>query len=292
MTRDRDDNPRTTWRMLAALVAATGVALAHAQPVDPPAGFALIGHIEKFTLDAPGVLTSGAKVTVRGIEVVLPANLIITMPGGYLSAEQLFRGRDFKTPETPRRTGLALAEMNDADLVCPPALAAPGKKCALPAAEIELVGNIIGGRYIAGTARISQGGLHIGGGFIRSIDSSSGFFTVGADAGTGTTARLRLNDPQGVYGPRPDPTRPDRCSSTSVSRSTRETRPFMPAPASRFAWPTARALRCARTATARPMCAPPTIAASLAAPRRPATPNRSCPGASRICRFHCARATT
>ena len=208
MTRDRDDTLRNAWRMLAALAAATGAALAHAQPVDPPGGFALIGHIEKFTLDAPGVLTSGAKVTVRGIDVVLPANLIITMPGGYLSAEQLFRGRDFKTPETPRRTGLALAEMNDADLVCPPALAAPGKKCALPAAEIELAGNIIDGRYIAGTARISQGGLHIGGGFIRSIDTSSGFFTVGADAGTAATARLRLNDPQGIYGPRPDPTRP------------------------------------------------------------------------------------
>jgi hypothetical protein len=188
-----------------------GTCLSNAQPVNPPAGFALIGHIEKFTLDTPGLITSGAKVTVRGIDVILPSNLVITMPGGYLTAEQLFRGRNFQTPETPVRTGLALTEMVDADFACPAASAA-GKKCPLPPGEIELSGNIVsvGGaqQYVAGTARISQGALHIGGGFIRSIDSASGFFTVGADMGTAPTARLRLNDPEGIYGPKPPLAKP------------------------------------------------------------------------------------
>jgi hypothetical protein len=203
-------NFRLNHLVLVAL--AFSALISYAQPVDPPAGFTLIGHIEKFSLNSPGVLGSAAKVTVRGIDVILPSNLIITMPGGYLTAEQLFRGRNFKTPETPPRSGLALTEVVDADLVCPAPLAGPGKKCPLPPAEIELSGNIItvgtAQQYVAGTARISQGALHIGSGFIRTIDNISGFFTVGADMGTAPTARLRLNDPEGIYGPKPDSAKP------------------------------------------------------------------------------------
>jgi hypothetical protein len=196
----------------AMFMLAIGAGIASAQPVNPPASFTLIGHIEKFTLDTPGNVNSAAKVTVRGIEVVLPANLILTLTGGYLTAEQMFRGRNFKTPSVPPRTGLALTEMTDADMVCPPPLAAPGKKCPLPAGEIELAGNIVNvagvQRYVAGTARISQGALHLGSGFIRSMDPVTGFFTVGIDSGAGATSRMRLNDPEGIYGPKPDPTKP------------------------------------------------------------------------------------
>ena len=187
---------------LAAFASFTALPM-HAQPAVPPAGFTLIGHIEKMVLTAPGVVTSSAVVTVRGIDVTLPANLIITMPGGYLTAEQLFRGRDFKTPPVPPRSGLALQEFTDADMQCPLPLAGAGKRCALPAAEIELGGNIVGGVYVAGLARISQGGLHIGSGFIRSIEPATGNFTVGTDVAGGTVARLRLNDPEGIYGPKP-----------------------------------------------------------------------------------------
>jgi hypothetical protein len=203
-------NLRTGHFALIAL--AFSAFISHAQLASPPAGFVLIGHIEKFTLTTPGLLTSSATVTVRGIDVILPSNLIITMPGGYLTAEQLFRGRNFKTPETPSRSGLALTEMIDADFACPAALAAAGKKCPLPPGEIELSGNVVTvgatQQYVAGTARISKGALHIGGGFIRSIDNASGFFTVGADMDGAPTARLRLNDPEGIYGPKPDPLKP------------------------------------------------------------------------------------
>jgi hypothetical protein len=195
---------RTCMQVALGLLLAAGLNAARAQAANPPGSFALIGHIERFTLDTPGLQTSAAHVTVRGIDVLLPANLIITMTGGYLTAEQLFRGRDFKSPSVPPRSGLALAEMTDADMACPPPpFAPPGAKCPLPAGEIELAGNIIDGQYRAGIARISQGGLHIGSGFIRSIDKVTGFFTVGADVAGGTTARLRFNDPDGIYGPRP-----------------------------------------------------------------------------------------
>lgn len=186
-------------------------ALANAQIVDPPASFAIIGHIEKFTLAPPGDIRSRATVTVRGIDVILPSNLVITMPGGYLTAQQLFRGRDFKS--APGRSGLALQEMTEPDMACPWLPQGSPTKCPLPAAEIELAGNIIpvAGtlQYVAGIARISQGALHIGSGFIRSIDpNNTGFFTVGADLGGAPASRMRLNDPEGIYGPTPDPTKP------------------------------------------------------------------------------------
>ncbi len=184
--------------------------LVNAQAVNPPASFAIIGHIEKFTLTSPGDIRSRATVTVRGIDVILPSNLVITMPGGYLTAQQLFRGRDFKS--AAGRSGLALMEVVDADLACPWLPPGSPTRCPLPAAEIELAGNIIAldgtQQYVAGIARISQGALHIGGGFIRSIDPLSGFFTVGADLGTSPVSRMRLNDPEGIYGPKPDPAKP------------------------------------------------------------------------------------
>jgi hypothetical protein len=183
----------------SAMLGCFAAGAVHAQ-VDPPSSFMLIGHIEKFTLDTPGDKNSAAKVTVRGLDVILPRSLIITMPGGYLTAEQLFRGRDFKTAFNGT-SGLALQDMKAADLTTQ--CAAGVTSCPRPVAEIELAGNIIGGMYIAGTARISQGGLHIGAGFIQSINTTTGFFTVGNDTNSGTTARLRLNDPEGIYGPIP-----------------------------------------------------------------------------------------
>ncbi len=177
------------------LVAAQNVLAA-----DPPAGFALIGHIEKFTLDDPSSRTSRAVMRVRGIDVVLPSNLIITMPGGYLTAQQVFKGRDLRSPIDPQRSGLALLDFSAADAACPATAEFAGRQCPQPAAEAELSGNIVNGQYIAGIARIAQGGLHIGGGFIQSIDEANGTLLVGPDVGAGPTARLKLNDPEGIYG--------------------------------------------------------------------------------------------
>lgn len=186
--------------MVAAAMTTLLAAAQNAFAADPPAGFALIGHIEKFTLDDASSTTSSAVMRVRGIDVVLPGNLIITMPGGYLTAQQLFRGRDLRSPIDPQRSGLALVDFRTADAACPAIPEFAGRQCPQPTAEAELSGNIINGQYIAGIARISQGGLHIGGGFIRSIDGVTGTLLVGADGGAGPTARLKLNDPEGIYG--------------------------------------------------------------------------------------------
>ena len=178
------------------------VSVAQAQPVQPPTGFAIIGHIERFTLDQPASRTSAATLRVRGVDVRLPQNLVITMPGGYLTAQQLFKGRDLRSTINANRSGLALQDLRPADLACPATPEFAGRQCPLPPAEVEVMGNIVNGVYLAGSVRISQGALHLGGGFIRSF-GADGSIVVGSEPGTGNnaaSARLKLNDPEGIYG--------------------------------------------------------------------------------------------
>ena len=160
------------WILMASL-SLTGAAQAQS------AGFTIIGHIEAFTLAPPSDPFSAATMTVRNLAILLPRNLMITMPGSYATPQALFRGQP--------RSGLALAD--------------PAANPALPRIpfEAEVIGNITGGRYVAGVVRISQGALHIGAGFIQAIDEARSELRIGDQGGT-TGARVRLNDPKGIYG--------------------------------------------------------------------------------------------
>ncbi|HOV18374.1 hypothetical protein [Ottowia sp.] len=162
----------------AALALAAGSALAQT----PNPSFNLIGHIERFALTAPGDPLSAATMTVRGIPVTLPRSLLVTMPGQYMTAQDLFRGPQGGST-VQNASGLALAD-------------APPPRVAF---EAELQGNIVGGQYIAGVARINQGALHVGNGVIQAIDGAAGELRVGAP-GAAVGARVRLNDPKGIYG--------------------------------------------------------------------------------------------
>ena len=167
----------------------------------PNPSFALIGHIEQLQLDQPGNALSGGKVRVKGVEVTLLRNLLLTMPGQYLTLNDLFRGPHPGTapalaPVRPQ-SGLALADT--------PAPRVPF--------EINVIGNIVNGEYIAAVARIFQVELGIGAGFVRAIDLAKGELLVGARPEAGESpaakaardaaaARVRLNDPEGAYGKR------------------------------------------------------------------------------------------
>ncbi|MBF5003067.1 hypothetical protein [Diaphorobacter caeni] len=178
------------------------VSIAWAQPVQPPSGFVIVGHIERFTLDQPSSRTSAATLRVRGVDVRLPQNLVITMPGGYLTAQQIFKGRNLRSTIDPNRSGLALQDLRTAELACPGTPEFAGRQCPLPPAEVEVMGNLLNGVYLAGSVRISQGAFHLGGGFIRSF-AADGSMVVGAEPGTGSdaaSARIKLNDPEGIYG--------------------------------------------------------------------------------------------
>jgi hypothetical protein len=157
--------------------------LALAQEMLP--SFSLIGEIESFKLEVPGdpataPKTAKATIRVSNTDVTLPQNLLITMPGRYATAQELFAER---IDLTQTGSGLALDDPN------PPTIAF----------EAELTGNIVNGEFIAGIASISQGALHTGAGFIQAIDYATGEMRIGAKDGT-TGARIILNDETGVFG--------------------------------------------------------------------------------------------
>lgn len=172
----------TVPRIFPAVPAGLAMALfaSHlpAQTMEP--SFALIGEIEAFTLDAPQDGVAAATITVGNIPVTIPRNILITMPGKYATAHDLFLD---PAGTLQASSGLALSDPS------PP----------VTAFEAEVIGNITGGAYIAGIVHISQGALDLGAGFIQAIDYTTGELRVGAQGGT-IGARVRLNDVNGIYG--------------------------------------------------------------------------------------------
>lgn len=176
----------------AALALATGVTVAQT----PNPSFALLGMLQELVLDDPADELSAGSATVNGLKVTLPRNLLITMPGQYLTLNDIFRGpRGTPTAPVLSSSGLALR-----DPTPPP----------IPF-EIQLTGNMVGGEYIAGVAKIVQQDLNAGAGFVRRIDHAAGELLIGARLDPGTdpaivarddsrAARVRLNDPTGVFG--------------------------------------------------------------------------------------------
>jgi hypothetical protein len=150
--------------------------------------FLLVGHIESFTVDDQTDPLSSAKITVHGVEVVLPRNLIIQMPARYLTAKDIV---DLNPAAAGVNSGLAL------DDTPPP----------LSSYEATVVGNIVGQTYIAGLAWISQHSLAEGAGFIKEITPDGEIHLVAdpdAAAPAQPITRIRINDPAGVFAP-PDP---------------------------------------------------------------------------------------
>jgi hypothetical protein len=161
-----------------ALCAASIPGHVSGQTMEP--SFTITGEIEAFTLDTPGNPVSAAKMTVSNIPVTLPTNLLVTMPGKYMTPHDLFLDAGGAMQAA---SGLALSDP------VPPKIAF----------EAEIIGNIVAGDYIAGVVHISQGALHSGAGFIQQIDYATGEMRIGAKGGA-AGARVRLNDVTGVYG--------------------------------------------------------------------------------------------
>ena len=144
--------------------------------------FALVGHIEAFALTTPNDPLGAATLKVANQTVTLPRNMLVTMPGHYATAQDLFRG-PASGGAVDTASGLALSDPT------PPRIPF----------EAEVIGNIADGKYVAGVVRISQGALHVGAGFIQQIDRATGEMLVG-NAGATDGARVRLNDVTGVFG--------------------------------------------------------------------------------------------
>lgn len=172
-----------------AFVAAFLPLLAQPPASVPNRPFTLIGFIEEFKLNG---VTAGvpadlqpATLRVNGIDVTIPQNLIIQMPGSYLTSADIFRGPRGLASPIGLSSGLAL---NDPT---PP----------LAAYEASIIGNILpNGEYVAGMVGISQHSLASGDGVIESITTNTNPPEILVKSGKGTaTVRLRLNDPRGRF---------------------------------------------------------------------------------------------
>lgn len=153
----------------------------------PNASFSMLGYLQELDVANLADPLSAGTMKINGVDVVIPRNLLIKMPGQYLTLNDLFRGpHPGSAPAlTPafKPSGLALK-----DVPRPPI-----------AFEVQVIGNIVGGAYVAGWVNITQQDLNAGAGFIRSINYETGEMLVGPATGT-AVARVRINDPAGRYG--------------------------------------------------------------------------------------------
>ncbi|MCX7105478.1 MAG: hypothetical protein NTU70_09430 [Methylococcales bacterium] len=187
-----------------------------------PTQFDVIGHIQSASVD-PYVCTGsgtridprlwGGRVTVNGIDIIIPCNTILQLPAASATWAELFDPTLIPSATPAGTTGLALD-----DKVLEGA-SQPGS-LPLPAYEIHIVGNIVNdpvtgqNEHIAGLVFISQQSLNVGQGYIKSIDYktgelcvSSGMPLAGLQGQTSESpqcllpnARIRLNDSIGRFG--------------------------------------------------------------------------------------------
>jgi hypothetical protein len=154
--------------------------------------FQITGHIQRFTLDTPGDLLSGAKITVNGTEIIIPRNLIIQMSTANLTATDIF---DLAPPNTTQRNGAGTCGGPKAS-----GLALDDCPAPLAAFEVSISGNIVDDKHIAGLVNITQQSLNLGQGYIQAIDFNTGEILVGAVLDGPVKARVRINDSEGRYG--------------------------------------------------------------------------------------------
>jgi hypothetical protein len=187
------------------------------QPAPVPPQFDITGFIQDATLAPVGSMCPsvtdprlmGGTVTLNGQKIIVPCNTILQMPAFAATWADLFTmapaditpagkiGLSLTEPFVPGTAGL----LNSLPT---------GFNSPLPSHEIQVVGNVIKGQYIAGLIFISQQPLNAGQGIISCIDYATGELQVGgviqphgspctlpAPAGV---ARVRMNDPVGRYG--------------------------------------------------------------------------------------------
>ncbi len=184
-------------------------------PSPVPPQFDITGFIQDATVDltmCPAVTNSrlkGGTVTLNGQKVIVPCNTILQMPAFAATWADLFTLAP-KDITPAGKSGLALADpfvpsTNGLLSSAPTAYNSP-----LPSHEIQVVGNVIDGQYIAGLVFIAQQSLNGGQGIISCIDYATGELQVGgAVQAHGSpcvlpvppgVARVRMNDPQGRFG--------------------------------------------------------------------------------------------
>jgi hypothetical protein len=169
--------------------------VASTTPITP---FAISGYIENFTLASQGGATCptmGGTMTVNGHLIIIPDDTILIMPASQITVCDVFQ----MAPAASKANGQSGLAIND--IVKP-----------LAPFEVNVSGNIVNGRYIAGLVSIAQEFLNVHQGYITNIDYATGDFCISnnplppAPLGPprrgclASESRVKLNDPVGRYG--------------------------------------------------------------------------------------------
>jgi hypothetical protein len=130
-------------------------------------GFASNATVNTDNTSCPAVTDPeyyGGTVTINGILITIPCNLVVQMPANTLTWADFVHGTGGTAP------------------------------LGVDGLELRAVGNIVGSRHIAGLAFVSQQSANTGRGEITGIDYANGALKV-ADAAGGTVT-VQLNDPK------------------------------------------------------------------------------------------------
>jgi hypothetical protein len=160
------------------------------QTVSP---FNVVGFIQNATLDPSCGATDplcGGTITVNGLKIVVPRNLILQMPAFAISWADLFRSAP--APYGPTQSGLAINDFPK----------------PFTTYEVTVDGNRVidgtGDQYRAALILLSQHSLNSAQGYINFIDYAKNEMWVGSTLAAKTGARVRINTPGGTFGT-PDP---------------------------------------------------------------------------------------
>jgi len=148
-------------------------------------GFDITGQLQSATVSTSNAACTketdktrwGGTATINGITMVIPCNMIIQMPANTYK----------------------WADMVNETIV--------NHKPLLTDYELNVVGNIVNGQYIAALMYISQQSLNSGSGVIQSIDYTTGNLIVSSGNPLKPPVTVQLNDPNGRFGraQSPDP---------------------------------------------------------------------------------------
>ena len=171
--------------------------------------FNVVGFIQDMTVsatdsDCSGVAKEhwGGAMVVNSLLITVPCNSVIQLPANTKTWS------DFVNP-----TGPALKiTLKQLSVITGPASAAPVSAApnpplppvvtpgAFPSFEINVVGNTVAGRHIAGLITVSQQAANLSQGVITSIDYGKGQLHVGSGLGAADQAVVEINDPLGRFG--------------------------------------------------------------------------------------------
>ncbi|KAJ6566672.1 hypothetical protein B0H19DRAFT_1257865 [Mycena capillaripes] len=169
---------RLVCRRALALLALADLVYCQSSAVTyDPSPFNLLGTIDSMTLNVADGPLAGGSITVKGFNVTIPNNTLVTLPSITCAWSEMFTidAHNNTTPNLPL-FGIVSWETN-------------------------LFGNIVRGEKIAGLIFIVQESLQLLQGFITDIDYTTGHFWVD------TVVECVLNDPLGRFG-RPYTTNP------------------------------------------------------------------------------------